>query len=83
MFMLLSSISLLFLDFLDNVFLFLENHHIGKAACVVKYELFIRVDFCATNAYCLLHPSNAVQDALLEASIPDELSSPEEMEQQV
>ena len=46
--------------------------------------LFIRVDFCATNDYCLLHPSNGVQDVLLlDAAVPNELSLPEEVQQHV
>ena len=42
----------------------------------------MRVDFCATNVYCLLHPSSGVQDVLLKASIPDKLPLLE-VEQQV
>ena len=64
--------------FLGQCFSLLESYS-GQATCAVKFELFIRVDFYATNAYCLPHPSNGVQDVLLDAAIPNKLSLTEEV----
>ena len=69
--------------FLGQCISLLESYS-GQAACAVKFELFIRVDFYATNAYCLLHASSGVQDVLLlDAAIPNEFSLPEEVQKQV
>uniref|UniRef100_A0A8R7U2Z2 Uncharacterized protein n=1 Tax=Triticum urartu TaxID=4572 RepID=A0A8R7U2Z2_TRIUA len=68
--------------FLGQRFSLLESYS-GQATCAVKFQLFIRVDFYATNAYCLVHPSSGVQDILLDAAVPNELSLPEEVQKQV
>ena len=69
--------------FLGQRFSLLESYS-GQAACAVKFELFIMVDFYATNAYYLLHPSSGVQDVLLlDAAVPNELSLPKEVQKQV